>query len=135
MLGYTVQVPRSGGRILNSLKWDERVDPYIWQSEETLFERGKKEGISVSHIAAKRYEETGFTRAALRGATYHGANLVDEMVTETKLALSKERSFAYVYINDVDDASHRVSILVIYLYNVFSRFEYLSISIKSHVQT
>ena len=31
MLGYTVQVPRSGGRILNSLRWDERVDPVIWQ--------------------------------------------------------------------------------------------------------
>ncbi len=27
MLGYTVQVPRSGGRLLNALKWDERVDP------------------------------------------------------------------------------------------------------------
>ncbi len=109
MVGYTMRVPHSGTpeRLLNALKWDERVDPYIWQSEETLFERGKREGISVSHIAAKRYEETGFTRAALRGATYHGANLVDEMVTETKLALSKERSFAYVYINDVDDASHR----------------------------
>jgi hypothetical protein len=112
MVGYTMRVPHSGTpeRLLNALKWDERVDPYIWQSDETLFERGKKEGISVSHIAAKRYEETGFTRAALRGATYHGANLVDEMVTETKLALAKERSFAYVYINDVDDASHREGI-------------------------
>jgi hypothetical protein len=104
-----MRVPHSGTpeRLLNALKWDERVDPYIWQSEETLFERGKKEGINVSHIAAKRYEETGFTRAALRGATYRGTNLVDEMVSETTLALTRERSFAYVYINDVDDASHR----------------------------
>ena len=109
MVGYTMRVPHSGTpeRLLNALKWDERVDPYIWQSEETLFERGKKEGINVSHIAAKRYEETGFTRAALRGATYRGTNLVDEMVSETTLALTRERSFAYVYINDVDDASHR----------------------------
>ena len=38
MLGYTVRVPRSGepGRLLNSLKWDERVDPVIWQSVPTL---------------------------------------------------------------------------------------------------
>jgi Type I phosphodiesterase / nucleotide pyrophosphatase len=109
MVGYTMRVPHSGTpqRLLNALKWDERVDPYIWQSDETLFERGKREGISVSHIAAKRYEDTGFTRAALRGALYRGANVVDELVNEAKSALQKERSFAYVYINDVDDASHR----------------------------
>jgi hypothetical protein len=109
MVGYTMRVPHSGTpeRLLNALKWDERVDPYIWQSDETLFERGKREGINVSHIAAKRYEDTGFTRAALRGAVYRGANVVDELVIETKSALQKERSFAYVYINDVDDASHR----------------------------
>jgi hypothetical protein len=38
MLGYTIRVPRSGGRILNSLKWDERVDPYtsrMWRQKDT----------------------------------------------------------------------------------------------------
>lgn len=109
MVGYTMRVPHSGDpeRLLNALKWDERVDPYIWQSEPTFFERAKAVGINVSHIAAKRYEETGFTRAALRGADYRGVNQVDEMVTQTSLALQRENSFAYVYINDVDDASHR----------------------------
>lgn len=109
MVGYTMRVPHSGDpeRLLNALKWDERVDPYIWQSEKTLFERAKAQGISVSHIAAKRYQETGFTKAALRGADYRGANLIDELVTNAVAALSKNNSFAYVYINDVDDASHR----------------------------
>ena len=109
MVGYTMRVPHSGTpeRLLNALKWDERVDPYIWQSQKTLFERAVNEGIKVSHIAAKRYEETGFTRAALRGAKYYGVNVTDEMVEQTAAALSKDRSFAYVYINDVDDASHR----------------------------
>jgi hypothetical protein len=109
MVGYTMRVPNSGTpeRLLNALKWDERVDPYIWQSEATLFERAIKQGVKVSHIAAKRYEETGFTRAALRGADYFGANQVDEMVTQAKSALSPKRSFAYLYLNDVDDASHR----------------------------
>lgn len=109
MVGYTMRVPHSGEpeRLLNALKWDERVDPYIWQSQPTLFERAKKQGIKVSHIAAKRYQETGFTRAALRGAEYQGANLVDELVANAANALAKSNSFAYVYINDVDDASHR----------------------------
>jgi hypothetical protein len=48
MLGYTVRVPRSGGRILNSLKWDERVDPTIWQPLPTLFERAQAAAISVT---------------------------------------------------------------------------------------
>ncbi len=109
MVGYTMRVPHSGTpeRLLNALKWDERVDPYIWQSEKTLFERAKSQGLRVSHVAAKRYEETGFTRAALRGADYLGANQVDDLVSNTAVALKNPNSFAYVYINDVDDASHR----------------------------
>jgi predicted AlkP superfamily pyrophosphatase or phosphodiesterase len=109
MVGYTMRVPHSGNpeRLLNALKWDERVDPNIWQSDLTLFERGRAWGLNVSHIAAKRYEETGFTRAALRGADYRGVNVIDDMVSEARTSLSREGSFAYVYINDVDDASHR----------------------------
>jgi predicted AlkP superfamily pyrophosphatase or phosphodiesterase len=109
MVGYTMRVPYSGEpeRLLNALKWDERVDPFTWQSQKTLFERARLQGINISHIAAKRYQETGFTRAALRGADYLGANQIDELVTNSSLALAKNNSFAYVYINDVDDASHR----------------------------
>ena len=66
MVGYTMRVPHSGSpeRLLNALKWDERVDPHYWQSSPTLFERGRQSGLNVTHIAAKRYEETGFTRTA-----------------------------------------------------------------------
>ena len=106
MLGYTVQVPRSGGRLLNALKWDERVDPENWQPVETLFQRASNVGISVTHVAAKRYENTGFTRAVFRGAQYKGANVVADLVSETKLALHKTPSFVYLYVNDLDTAGH-----------------------------
>ena len=106
MLGYTVQVPRSGGRLLNALKWDERVDPENWQPVETLFQRASNVGISVTHVAAKRYEDTGFTRAVFRGAQYKGANVVADLVSETKLALQKTPSFVYLYVNDLDSAGH-----------------------------
>lgn len=106
MLGYTVRVPRSGGRILNSIKWDERVDPLMWQSVPTLFERAMQQGIAVSHVAAKRYENTGFTQATFRGADYKGANVVADLVAQTKLALKSAPSFAYVYVNDLDVAGH-----------------------------
>jgi hypothetical protein len=106
MLGYTVQVPRSGGRLLNALKWDERVDPENWQPVETLFQRAAKVGISVTHVAAKRYENSGFTRAVFRGAEYKGANVVTDLVSETKQALHKTPSFVYLYVNDLDNAGH-----------------------------
>ena len=106
MLGYTVQVPRSGGRLLNALKWDERVDPENWQPVETLFQRAAKVGISATHVAAKRYENSGFTRAVFRGAEYKGANVVADLVSETKQALQKTPSFVYLYVNDLDNAGH-----------------------------
>ena len=106
MLGYTVQVPRSGGRLLNALKWDERVDPENWQPVETLFQRAANVGISVTHVAAKRYENSGFTRAVFRGAEYKGANVVADLVSETKQALQKTPSFVYLYVNDLDNAGH-----------------------------
>lgn len=108
MLGYTIRVPRSGepGRLLNALKWDERVDPIIWQNVPTLFERATAHGISVSQISAKRYEGTGFTRAALRGARYIGANQISDLVESASQVLASEKSFAYVYINHLDVAGH-----------------------------
>ncbi len=106
MLGYTVPGPRSGGRLLNALKWDERVDPENWQPVETLFQRAAKTGITVTHVAAKRYENSGFTRAVFRGAQYKGANVVADLVSETKQALQKTPSFVYLYVNDLDNAGH-----------------------------
>ena len=106
MMGYTVRVPRSSGRVLNSLKWDERVDPEIWQPIPTLFQRATASGVTVTNVAAKRYEDTGFTRAVFRGAHYRGANLTSDLVGETVAALTKTPSFVYLYVNDLDSAGH-----------------------------
>jgi len=106
MLGYTVRVPRSDNRLLNALKWDERVDPVIWQKVPTLFERATLAGVSVTHVAAKRYEGSGFTQAALRGAKYVGANGIDEMVVAVAQGLKPQPSFVYTYLNNLDSAGH-----------------------------
>ena len=108
MLGYTVRVPNSGtpGRLLNALKWDERIDPLFWQKIPTLFERAMEQGITVTNIAEKRYEGSAFTQAALRGAKYVGANRIDEMVTSAVEALAEPYSFTYLYVNGLDHAGH-----------------------------
>jgi hypothetical protein len=108
MLGYTVRVPNSGtpGRLLNPLKWDERIDPLSWQKVPTLFERGTSHGITVTNIAERRYEGSAFTQAALRGARYVGANRSGEMVEAAVIALAEPNSFTYLYINALDHAGH-----------------------------
>ena len=108
MLGYTVRVPRSGepGRLLNSLKWDDRVDPVMWQKVPTLFERAVAADIDVWHIAAKRYEGSGFTNAALRGAKYLGANQIEDLIQGAVTSLEKPGSFTYLYVNHLDHAGH-----------------------------
>jgi len=108
MLGYTVRVPRSGdpGRLLNSLKWDERVDPLMWQRVPTLYERAVQQGLAIFHIAEKRYEGSGFTQAGMRGADYVGANRIEEIIASARLALAREGSFSYIYLNVVDSAGH-----------------------------
>jgi predicted AlkP superfamily pyrophosphatase or phosphodiesterase len=106
MLGYTVKIPRSDNRILNALKWDDRVDPIHWQKNPTLFERANRFGIKTFHVAAKRYENTGFTQAALRGATYVGANQLDQMASAVADCLREPAAFVYTYLNIVDMAGH-----------------------------
>jgi Type I phosphodiesterase / nucleotide pyrophosphatase len=108
MLGYTVRVPNSGtpGRLLNALKWDDRVDPLFWQKVPTLFERAMRHGITVTNIAEKRYEGSAFTQAALRGADYVGANHAEQMVEAATKALAEPNSFTYLYINALDHAGH-----------------------------
>jgi hypothetical protein len=112
MLGYTVRVPRSGdpGRLLNSLKWDDRVDPLMWQRQETNFQKAAASGVHVSHVAARRYEGSGFTQAALRGATYLGANQLSEIIESAAASLKLSPAFTYVYLNNLDHAGHEAGV-------------------------
>jgi hypothetical protein len=78
----------------------------MWQPVPTLFERASTAGITTTHVAAKRYENTGFTRAVFRGAHYKGANIAIDLISETIKALEKSPSFVYLYVNDLDSAGH-----------------------------
>ena len=74
MLGYTVRVPRSGGRILNSLKWDERVDPTIWQPLPTLFERAQ--AAASAHKRPRRVRDRHGCAAQI---PYHRTGLLEHL--------------------------------------------------------
>ena len=109
MVGYTMRIPfASEGtpQLLNGLKWDPRIDPLTWQRQSTLFERGSRIGIDSFHVASRRYEGSGFTLAALRGASYLPAQSDDEILAAIEIATRKKNSFTYIYLNDVDEAGH-----------------------------
>lgn len=110
MLGYTVRIPYSDNRLLNALNWDSRVDPVIWQPRATLFEQGAQVGIHSFNISAERYARSGFTEAALRGATFLGANTFDRMIDQLHIATKKRPTFIYLYINDIDAAGHKFGV-------------------------
>jgi len=107
LLGYTVAVP-GAGRLLNSLRWDERVDPLDWQRQDTVFARAAAAGITVTQVAPASFEGTGLTVAALRGGAYAGAESAGERVETAAHALrAAERSLTYVYWGDLDATGHR----------------------------
>jgi hypothetical protein len=109
MVGYTMRIPfaqEGTPQLLNGLKWDPRIDPVTWQRQPTLFERATKRGIRVSHIASRRYEGSGFTEAALRGAHYIPAASDEEILAGLEIATGQGSSFTYLYLNDVDEAGH-----------------------------
>ena len=72
MLGYQVIVPGHNW-LLNGLRWDERIDPALWQPRPTIYERAVAADIAAYHVAARAFRRSGLTRAAMRGATYRPA--------------------------------------------------------------
>lgn len=108
MFGYSVRVPDSGTppRILNALNWDDRVDPLVWQSHSTAFERARAAGVRAVSISARHYQGSGFTQAALRGTEYFGVSKSAPMVQHLAAAFAHTRTLGYLYVNDLDAAGH-----------------------------
>jgi hypothetical protein len=106
MLGYKLAVPGTG-KLMNFLKWDQDVDPLIWQPHETMFERLRRAGIAVTHVSSPRFADSGLTRSVFRGARFSGAEAADERAMRALEALeAPDRSLVYLYYSDVDFVGH-----------------------------
>jgi len=138
MVGYTMRIPFASegtAQLLNGLKWDPRIDPETWQRKATLFERGTRVGITSSHIAAKRYEGSGFTRAALRGAHYLPAQSDEEILEALAESTRSRTSFTYLYLSDVDEAGHAYGVGSSQWLGALRRIESLVKKIKKSLPT
>jgi predicted AlkP superfamily pyrophosphatase or phosphodiesterase len=106
MLGYKLAVPGTG-RLMNFLKWDQDVDPRVWQPRETMFERLARDGVAVTHVSSPRFAESGLTRSVFRGASFCGAEPPDVRAVRALEALEgTERSLVYLYYSDLDFVGH-----------------------------
>ena len=109
LVGYTSRVP-STGEILNALTWESDLVPTVYQSKPTFFERAAETGIAVTTVALARFQGTGLTEAALRGAAF--VPFSDESAEELRIALIAEaalrgdRSVVYAYERELDHCGH-----------------------------
>jgi Type I phosphodiesterase / nucleotide pyrophosphatase len=106
MLGYQVAVPGTG-RLLNGLRWDDRVDPVTWQPLPTVYERAAAAGIGAVRVAARAFRQSGLTRATARGADYRPADGPGALVAQAGTALREaDRALVTVYFGDLDATGH-----------------------------
>jgi hypothetical protein len=106
VLGYQVAVPGEG-RLLNALRWDQRVDPVKWQPGSTIFERAARAGISAFRVAHHALGPTGLSVATMRGADVVPADTLGALVAEAAAALrSTDRGLAMVYHGELDATGH-----------------------------
>lgn len=106
MVGYTSRVPGSGQR-LNSLKWDQPVDPLIWQPHPTVLERVQGAGIHASSVNDAKFAASGLTLCSQRGVPFHGINSVWERLDViVDVIESSPRAVTYAYESRLDHTGH-----------------------------
>ncbi len=110
LVGYRV-FDAAADRTVNVLSgWDvEGTDPVAWQPHPTLFDAAVARGIRAVAVGPARYRSSGFTRAALRGAEYVGADSVESRFAAAgELAEAGGPAVVYVYVPELDMAAHAV---------------------------
>ncbi|WP_086522280.1 alkaline phosphatase family protein [Clavibacter michiganensis] len=107
LVGYAALDP-AHDRVLKLLSgWDAHSVPEEWQPVPTVFERAVAAGVPAFVVGAARYAGSGFSRAALRGATYVAAESIAERFAVTRALLDREpRALVYLYVPELDQVAH-----------------------------
>jgi predicted AlkP superfamily pyrophosphatase or phosphodiesterase len=108
MAGYSFRLDDQG--VLNALLWDSATAAEQVQSAPTWFDSARAAGISVASVSPARFQNSGLTRAALRGADF--VAITDEADVETWVdevvaaAMRGDRSVVYAYFRELDHVGH-----------------------------
>ena len=109
LVGFTSRVPETG-ELLNSLFWDQPVDPLQWQPHRTAFEAMELAGVHTQVVSKREFEGSGLTRCGQRGAAFVGADGVAERVAGAVAGAARRPSLTYVYDGDLDWHGHRAGV-------------------------
>lgn len=109
MVGYSFREP--GGAIMNALTWNvPGVSPYEIQPHATVLERLSSAGVEVANVSPARFDRSGLTTVALRGAKFFG--VADEGDEDLRIALTVQaaatggKSLVYAYERHLDHTGH-----------------------------
>ena len=109
MAGYSFLAPGEK-HAMNALTWEGGPsEPEVFQSIPTMFERAAATRVQVTSIGPGRFEGSGMTRAALRGAEFVTVDEADNAarITATVEASRRgEASLVYVYERHLDHTGH-----------------------------
>jgi hypothetical protein len=119
MLGITMRVgSRRRPTLLHTLHWtDFRTNPPVDLREQfppegiqagpTAFERAAAARIAVTTVSARRFKNSGLTRAALRGGEFRGVTALGDLAAEMITALTgRGQRLVYGYHADLDALGH-----------------------------
>ena len=77
------------------------------QPGPTALERAAAAGVAVTVVSARRFENSGLTRAALRGGRFRGVMALGDLAAEMITALrGPGRQLCYGYHADLDALGH-----------------------------
>jgi predicted AlkP superfamily pyrophosphatase or phosphodiesterase len=109
MVGYTSRVPETG-EILNALTWESDLVARAFQPRPTFFERATAAGVRVSSVGLERFQASGLTEAALRGADFvpfeHERAEAQRIGLVVRAAGRGDRSLVYAYERQLDHVGH-----------------------------
>lgn len=116
MVGITFRL--ASGELIDALKWTEhtrgklvdlreRRPPERVQPSTTVFERAAADGVDVRQVVPHEFEDSGLTRAALRGARFHGVSSLGELAARVIDAMRAPGPvFCYAYHAHLDGLGH-----------------------------
>jgi len=106
VVGYTSRVPGTNQR-LNSLKWDQPIDPRSWQPHATVLNAMMAAGIDTSVVNEAKFAESGLTLCSQRDVPFHGVSSVWERLDVILDAIeASPRSVVYTYESRLDHTGH-----------------------------
>lgn len=108
--GIVGWLTRYRGRVFNHLAWQDGPDPGGHQPLRTMLQEAARRDVAVTTVSRTLFEDSGFTKAALRGGSFVPSESPTERLEGVLSALTaagrRGRALVYAYWSEVDRTGH-----------------------------